>query len=123
MGRVGLLWVGEKYYPHASDFTEEAAKLGVSRRIHQIPREFVLGETVILMAHRKAIDNSKPGVFMVLRPKDIEYVVKGNETEKELEALVKRGITPVQVKHLQRQTSMFDESAVRPDYDLGSKQL
>jgi hypothetical protein len=132
MGRVGLLWVGGKYYPTPDSFTEEAARLGISRRLAQIPREFVVGETIVLMAHRKAIPGRRPdsplndgtyspGVFMVMRPTAIEYVVKGDESEKKLASLVKRGITPVHVKRLERQTSMFEDAATVPtNYDVAA---
>ena len=79
------------------------------------------------MAHRKALpageDTTRAAIFMVTRPTHIEYVVKGDETGEELEKLVKRGITPVQVKRLERQTSMFDmdPQVVSPDYNLGHK--
>jgi len=138
IGRAGLLWVGEKFYPAPSDFSAEAARQGISRRIHQLPREFVVDETIVLMAHRKAIRNLhvtstedereakvefSPGIFMVLRPTSVEYVVKGDESEKTLEGFVKRGITPVHVKRLERQTSMFDENAVAPDYNLAKEDV
>ena len=34
--RVGLLWIGEKFYSTPQKFTDEAAELGVSRRIHAV---------------------------------------------------------------------------------------
>jgi len=37
------------------------------------------------------------GIFSAFVPSAIEYVTKGSETEEELEALVKRGITPIKV--------------------------
>jgi hypothetical protein len=111
--KVGLLWIGEKFYPTVAHFTEEAARMGVSRRISQVPRDFEVGKTWVFLGHRKAImaivDNKElgrgevkftPGIFRVFKPERIEYVVKGDETEEELEALVKRGLTPVKVEHL-----------------------
>lgn len=132
VGRVGLLWIGGAYYERPEDWMAEAQRLGVSRRISKVPKDFKVGETLVFVAHRKvfpveceacggdgkiATDESragdvpddvcedcggngvgyKPGVFHVFRPKAIEYVTKGDETEEELEALVKRGITPVKV--------------------------
>jgi hypothetical protein len=120
--RCGLLWVGESFYPMPWDFTAEAMRMGVSRRINAVPRGFKLGQWVLL-AHRKAIagtrcvcgfqhppgtpcDISKtplddygvtPGIFHLFRPRAIEYVVKGDETEEQLTALAKRDITPVRV--------------------------
>lgn len=43
------------------------------------------------------IHHTQPGVFHIFRPTAVEYVVTGNETEDELAALVKRGLTPVRV--------------------------
>lgn len=110
MGRAGLIWVGDAYYPTPEDFQAEASRMGVSRRITAVPREFRLGETWVLLAHRKCfpeltkekgelLETTKylPGIFSVFKPVAIEYVVKGDETEVELERLVERGITPVDV--------------------------
>jgi hypothetical protein len=111
--KAGLLWVGEKFYPTPLDFTAEAARLGVARRIAQIPNDFKTGETWILFGHRKAIplpdlgpDFFNAGIFHAFKPTEIQYVVTGKETESELEALVKRGITPVIVKRDQEQKAM-----------------
>jgi len=53
--KAGLLWIGEKFYPEAADFMREANRLGVSRRIPAIPRNFKLGETWVLIAHPRAV--------------------------------------------------------------------
>jgi hypothetical protein len=101
-GRAGLLWVGEKYCPTPGDWEREAVLLGVSRRIAAVPNDFVLGETWVLVAHRKAILRADgrwiPGVFHAFRPKAVEYVVRGDETDEALEVLKARGITPVRVE-------------------------
>src|SRR5947208_1909086 len=55
--RAGLIWIGERYYKTADDFTVEAARMGVSRRIPAVPRDFELGVTWVLLAHRKAVAN------------------------------------------------------------------
>src|SRR4029453_596753 len=52
---VGLLWVGEKFYPTPHSFAAEAQEMGISRRISALPRRFKLGETWVALAHRKAI--------------------------------------------------------------------
>ena len=103
-GKSGLIWVGEKYYRFPETFIAEANRMQISRRINAVPHGFVLGETWIFLAHVKAIFERTggqvtytPGIFRVYRPTGIEYVVKGDETEKELEKMVKRGITPVKV--------------------------
>ena len=63
MGRVGLIWVGEKFYPTPQDFCAEAEKMGISRRIPAVPNDFVLGETWVWLAHRKAIEAIDAGRF------------------------------------------------------------
>lgn len=88
----------------------EAHGLGISRRLSRIPRGFVLGETYIALAHRKCCFGwtsdpetnkvepiHKPGIFYVFKPDALEYVVRGDESEKALENLAKRGIQPVRV--------------------------
>jgi len=50
----GLMWVGEAYYSPQS-FIKEALGMGVSKRIPFVPKELKLGETVVLLAHKKAI--------------------------------------------------------------------
>lgn len=49
----GLLWVGESFYT-PKHFLKEAREMGISKRIPFIPKELVLGKTVILLAHKKA---------------------------------------------------------------------
>lgn len=57
--RQGLLWIGAEYYPTPDSFAEEAARMGVSRRMATVPRGLVEdGEFVptwVLVAHPKAI--------------------------------------------------------------------
>jgi len=111
-GRVGLLWIGEAYYKTPMDFTRETKSQGVSRRIPAVPRDFELGKTWVWLAHRKAIENPDAtftaGVFQVFKPTAVEYVVKGDETEEELEKLEKRGITPVEIERVGETADMFE---------------
>jgi hypothetical protein len=117
--KAGLIWVGEKFYPNPSDFAREAVTMGISRRIAQIPRDYVVGETWVAFAHRKAIaatdptdinvpefvlsDGKEPemkftpGIFYLARPTAIEYVVKDTDSEEKLAAMEKRGIALVKV--------------------------
>lgn len=112
MGRAGLIWVGEKFYPFPDDFTAEAAKQGISRRIKSIPHGFQIGKTWVLFAHLRAIVNeiasalpgeegkvvdvaTRPGVFLFFLATAIEYIVKGTEPEDELQKIADRGITLV----------------------------
>ena len=85
-----------------------------------MPRDLRLGETWVLLAHRRAIavpcpegcqgDEQVackvcggpgrlllPGVFCIFRPRAIEYVVRGDETGAELERLAERGFSLVNV--------------------------
>jgi hypothetical protein len=102
IGRVGLLWIGGKFYKRPEDWTREAHEQGISRRLAQIPKEFEVGKTWVFVAHRQCIENADgsytAGVFHAFRPTAIEYVVRGDETDEEIERLVKRGITPVRVE-------------------------
>lgn len=111
VGKVGLIWVGEKYYKTTVDYVREAVDMGISRRITAVPKGFKIGETIVCLAHRKAVfkgfqgdsqdakDESlfAPGIFYCFMPTALEYVVKGDETEEELEAIKKRGLEPVKV--------------------------
>lgn len=106
--RAGLLWIGEQFYPTPESFLEEAARMGVSRRISKVPRDYKRG-TYVFLAHRKAILERRPnfiedrapefapGIISIFRPTAIEYVVKGDETDEFLAGLEKRGIEPVKV--------------------------
>ena len=104
-GKMGLLWVGGSFYPNTAAFMKEARAQGISRRIAQIPRDFVVGSTWVLLAHREVVfidefkqeAERKPAIFSAFLPERIEYVVKGDETEEELERLEKRGLTLVDV--------------------------
>ena len=81
-GRHGLIWIGGKFYATTTDFMREADMMGVSRKIGALPRGFVLGETYVYLAHRKAVPiydeedpRMEPGVFTVFRPTRIDLVV------------------------------------------------
>lgn len=118
--RCGLIWVGEKFYATPEAFMREAVEMGVSRRISTVPREFVIGETWVALAHPKAIyhpedaDPEDPGsgyrggVFTFFRPTGIEYIVKGNETEDELDRLEERGFKLIRVVRLGEQSGLED---------------
>lgn len=106
LGTAGLVWIGEKFYPTPEIFLQEAREMGISRRIGAVPKDFKLGETWVLLAHRKGcvVDNDGEqdlgaAIFSVFKPTAVEYVVKGDETEEDLERIVKRGLTPIVVKN------------------------
>ncbi len=56
--RMGLLWIGEAFYKTPEDFLREGQTQGLSRRITAIPKDFKVGETWVLFAHRKAVAKS-----------------------------------------------------------------
>jgi hypothetical protein len=93
---IGLLWVGQAYYKKSADFEYESFTQGISKRIAAVPRNFQVGKTWIALAHPTACDGL-PGIFTVFRPSAIEYIVRGNESEQELNALEKRGLTLIHV--------------------------
>lgn len=114
--RVGLMWVGERYYPRPEDFECESANMGVCKRISAVPKEIELDKTWILLVHPKAIVGKveekvvegmgrvetrifKPGIFHAFKPRRIEKIVTDQTSDEELEKLKKRGITPVVVPH------------------------
>lgn len=124
--RCGLIWIGSKFYETPKQFMHEAVEMGVSRRINTVPREFKLGETWVALAHATVIpgecEHGKlvnvpcehcesgvsdaewlAGVFTFFLPKAIEYIVKGDEDEEELDALEARGFTLVRVVKLDEQ--------------------
>lgn len=75
IGKAGLLWIGEQFYPTPADFIAEGVELGISRRITAVPRGFVAGETWVLLAHPKAAtcavcagSGSKPADFEATEP-------------------------------------------------------
>lgn len=106
LGRCGLLWIGEAFYKTPADFTAEAVRMGISRRITAVPRDFIVCETWVLLGHRKCVPAGvidqetethyetlraaleagvnpgqvaawwKPGIFYVFRPQRVEYVVR-----------------------------------------------
>jgi hypothetical protein len=106
IGRGGLLWIGEAFYPTPTAFKIEANRLGISRRITALPRDFALGETWILLGHPKAAPNPDrdpeapaylPGIFMAFRPTAVEKILAESDrsdTDK-IANLEKAGVTPV----------------------------
>ena len=107
MDKVGLLWIGKKFYPTVEHFTQEAQAQGISRRLSAIPRDFVVGETWVFLAHPEAMttidadgESAKvAGVFRIMRPTRIEQIVNESDLEDEelMTKLAERNITPVAV--------------------------
>lgn len=117
--RVGLIWIGEQFYKDPAHFDREAAAIGISRRLKQVPHGFKVGQTWVALAHRKAISEYmtfkllpdfikyRPGIFRIFRPDRIEYIVKGSESDPELQALADRGFDLVNVLHEGDQSQLF----------------
>lgn len=130
LGRCGLIWVGGSFYPTPESFMREAVEMGVSRRIHRLPRGFEIGETWVLLGHRDAVvkpcpecaDDVDPecptcddgfvktsGVITAFRPTAVEYVVRGDESAEELGKMSERGISPVRVVPVQTTIEQEEE--------------
>lgn len=78
-GKHGLMWVGEKFYTPGS-FLQEAVTRGISKRISSLPRGFVIGNTLVYLAHKKAYDPgegepSESAIFTVFKPNRLDIVV------------------------------------------------
>lgn len=79
--RAGLMWVGAKYYsPHS--FMAEANKVGISKKVNAIPRDFKIGEHLIYLAHKQAVYDwndlkspATPGIFASFKPTRVDVVV------------------------------------------------
>ena len=109
LGRAGLLWCGTRYYPKPEHWLQETIEQGVSRRISGLPRGFEVGKTWVYMAHRdverdlfnahnlEETDDVTGAIVYVFLPTAVEYVVRGDESEEQLEQLEERGITLVRV--------------------------
>jgi hypothetical protein len=108
-----LLWIGREFYKTPTDWIREAEMMGISRRVKGIPRGFELGKTWVFAAHVDGFthpDGSlSPAVFRIFKPTAIEYVVKGTETDEEIDEMVKRGWTPVKVEKEGVTKSLFGE--------------
>jgi len=104
-----MLWVGEKFYPTPHDFTIEAERLGISKAVPSIPKDFELGKTIVYLAHRKAVNlyveskntlvgyeiKKHAGIFMSFRPTHFEILVKEsdyNANKEEYDKLEEKGI-------------------------------
>lgn len=111
IGRAGLLWIGEEFYKTPMDFSMEAAKMGISRRISTIPNDFKIGETWILLAHRKAILKAvefgkepeyTAGIFLIFKPSRIEVICDGTESDDLIESYLRRGLSPVKIERVKQ---------------------
>jgi len=125
IGRAGLLWIGERFYPTPADFIAESESLGISRRIGAVPRGFKVGETWVLFAHSKGANcpdcfggglfqataqqgkpdacatckgaGKLPAIFRAFQPKAIEVIITQTQSKDAdyVRELAQRGLTPV----------------------------
>jgi hypothetical protein len=126
--RAGLIWIGEKFYPTPRDFTKETMKMGCSRRITAVPRDFKLGETWVFLGHKKGsskrcacgriCENCEPtglvympAIFHIFKPSRIEQIVgpDAKEEDEAIKKLRKRGIEPVIVERIGEQGELLPE--------------
>jgi hypothetical protein len=91
-GQHGLIWIGGGYYKTPGDFMKEAGRMGISRKLPAVPRNFVLGKTVVYLAHREAFQVPMslshaayvapkepvlvPGIFTAFKPTGIDLVIE-----------------------------------------------
>ena len=103
-----IMWVGHKYYTVES-FTEEAMKMGVSKRIPFIPNGMVPGKSVVYLAMKNCsgeiigFDNDgkpvkKDCIFGSFTPTAFEYIMtESKATDSVIEEYKERGISVVVV--------------------------
>lgn len=108
--KIGLMWVGKKFYPSHMDFIKEANTMGISKRISAIPKGLEIGKTWVALAHPEAVPGTagtdakpSPGIFRMFVPTHMEYVVRERngkviDGKKRLADLQKRGFTLVRVR-------------------------
>lgn len=129
--KVGLIWIGEGFYPTADSFIEEANKLGISRRIKAVPRGFKLGEHWVFLAHPKIGElpsgTDEPplpvgGIFRIFKPTRIEKIVTESQAADadEMAKLEKAGITPFVVPDNDKdhQGSVYDREPAQRELEL-----
>jgi hypothetical protein len=82
-----LAVIGKHYYPTVTTFIEEAARLGVSKRVPFIPSGVVLHKTIIYLAHERALKEGF-GVFGYFIVNQIEKLVWASEVPETPDAKV-----------------------------------
>lgn len=82
---AGLMWVGERFYTPGA-FIEEAQRLGISKRISNVPKWLEVGKTWVFLAHEKAVtEPCQPcrsrGTIVTDTPAEGDWVPQGHECE------------------------------------------
>lgn len=131
--RAGIVWVGGKFYPKPIDWLAESERMGVSRRIPQVPKDLEVGKTWVFVGHREAVDvkcecfdeikgpdpdcekcdgegqHKGPGVFSMFKPTRIEVVVDADISQEDADKLIAKGFTPVVVNRVDENGHAVDE--------------
>lgn len=114
---AGLLWIGGSYYERPEDFMAEARRMGISRKIPALPRGFILGETWVYVAHRKACETEPaevesdahgdpesvpskygPGIISAFLPERVELILRESDaTDERAKKEAERDVTVVTV--------------------------
>lgn len=114
LGRIGLLWIGARFYRTPAHFDLEAAALGISRRIAAVPRGFELGGSWVALAHPAVPlgGETGPAIFRVFRPTALEKILPASARgSPEVERLRAQHVTPVFVpdEDPDHQGSVYDD--------------
>jgi hypothetical protein len=103
-----LDWVGQRHYPQAEDFIEEADRQGISRRLPGIPKALVTPWSRSFLAHAdvELADGTRgPAIFGYYRAAQMQYVVGEHDAVPPwLEAY---GVQPVKVRRRVEQAELF----------------
>lgn len=75
-----LMWVGYSNYPTVEAFAREAEVRGVCKRISRVPKNFVLGQSHIFLAHDEGI-RGEAVIFGVFAPGQIQVIVPDGTTQ------------------------------------------
>lgn len=71
-----IMGVGGRYYKTPQDFMQEARQMGISKRIGFIPKDLVLGETIVYLAHPKACQVKEPSSLATNSLKHLHIAIK-----------------------------------------------
>jgi hypothetical protein len=71
--RALLLWIDDARYPAPREWLAEARASGPAIPISAVPSGFALGETWVLVAHRRAVGNA-PGIVHVFQPMRLDRI-------------------------------------------------
>jgi hypothetical protein len=101
-------WVGQTHYPTAEEFVAEADRLGISRRLHGIPKAVVTPWTRSFLAHADVdLGNGRrgPAVFGYYRAAQLQYIV--GDTGAVPPWIEAYGVQAVAVQRVERQPELL----------------